>query len=352
MNCPSSVHLSDGIEDKSSKFAEEGTLAHEVAETWLTGNMGPDCSDEMTTHVRTYVGYVNSLDGDLSVEQRVSVNDRIYGTADAVVWCEDEQHLHVIDLKYGAGVAVEIEGNLQLRIYALAALITFGHKAKRVTATIVQPRCYHADGPIRSITFDVVELLEFHAELLDSVDRVDAAVEQPVYSPSEKGCRWCKASFKCPALQTKAQTLAKQVFAPDLPYDPQALAETLGFLPILEGWIKNVREFAYGEVEQGRKVPGWKLVDKVARRKWRDLSDAHIYQKLCAASGLTMHDFQEPAAMKTPAAAEKLIPKDQRSIMEELTAKESSGHTLVHESDKRPAVVMTDAKTAFSESEN
>jgi hypothetical protein len=50
----------------------------------------------------------------------------------------------------------------------------------------------------------------------------------------------------------------------------------------------------------------------------------------------------------TPAAVEKLIPKDQRSLLESLTIKESSGHTLVHESDKRPAVSL-DAKSAFGE---
>lgn len=33
--CPGSVKLSEGIESRSSAFAEEGTKAHELGEKWL-----------------------------------------------------------------------------------------------------------------------------------------------------------------------------------------------------------------------------------------------------------------------------------------------------------------------------
>lgn len=163
-------------------------------------------------------------------------------------------------------------------------------------------------------------------------------------APSEKGCKWCLAAPKCPALKAKAQTLAKQVFAPGLPYDPKALAETLDFLPILEGWIKNTREFAYEEAEKGNAIPQWKLVEKRATRKWRD-EDAAVAAMFNA--GLGEVDLYERKFV-TPAAAEKLLPKEQRGLLDGLTIKESSGHTLVHESDKRPAIKV-DARSAFSE---
>ena len=176
------------------------------------------------------------------------------------IW--DAKHLHIVDLKYGAGVAVEVIGNLQLKIYALATLLTFGYPATSVTATIVQPRCPHSDGPVRSVTYDVVDLVDFHADLIDAIKRVDNAAsysgqvsvrwQDDYLAPSDKGCRWCLASPVCPALKTLAQNAAKTVFAKGLPYDPAELAATLDTLPLLEGWIKNVREFAYAEAERGR----------------------------------------------------------------------------------------------------
>lgn len=354
MSCAGSVVLSEGMPNKSSEFADEGTKAHALAEALLVGEAAKGDLD-MVENVMVYVDYVQSLGGDLHAEQRVKVTDDLWGTADAVVWQPLEKHLHIVDLKYGAGVPVEVEGNLQLKIYALATLLTFGYPAERVTATIVQPRCPHSDGPVRSATYDVVDLLDFHADVLDAIGRVQFAAkdagnidlaeqdwDNKFLAPSEKGCRWCLAAPKCPALKSKAQTLAKQVFAPGLPYDPKALADTLDFLPILEGWIKNTREFAYAEAEQGNAIPQWKLVEKRATRKWRDESTVINFFRDHPAD----FDLFEKKLI-TPAAMEKLLPKEDRALLEDLTVKESSGHTLVHESDKRPAI-RVDAKSAFS----
>lgn len=357
MTCPGSVVLSEGMPEKSSSFAEEGTQAHEVAENLLSAVAhAADVPAEMLAHLAVYVDHVTGLGGERHVEQRVHVNDAIYGTADAVVWQSDASMLHIVDLKYGAGVAVEVVDNLQLKIYALATLLTFKYPATQVTATIVQPRCPHSDGPVRSVTYDVVELLDFHADLEDAAGEVQYARESwdhtfawndECLKPSEKGCRWCLAAPKCPALKSKAQTLAKQVFAPGLPYDPKALAETLDFLPILEGWIKNTREFGYSEAEKGVVIPGYKLVEKVAQRKF--LEDAA--QRLIDDFGLLPEQVYKPAEMLGIGEIQKLVPgKNDKLRAEALTpyvSKESSGHALVHESDKRSAVKL-DAKSAFS----
>lgn len=351
MTCPGSVVLSEGMPDRSSRFADEGTAAHAVAEALLMGKASKADID-VVDNVMVYVDHVQSLGGEFHAEQRVSVNCAVYGTADAVVWQPDTAALHIVDLKFGAGVPVEVHGNLQLKIYALATLLTFKYPAHTVTSTIVQPRCPHSDGLVRSVTYDVVDLLDFHADLAAAVAVVRDAqthaantlLDAGFLRPSEKGCRWCLAAPKCPALKSKAQALAKQVFAPGLPYDPKALSETLDFLPILEGWIKNTREFAYGEAEQGRDIPQWKLVEKRATRKWRD--EAEVGGVLVANSIMLGDEFFTPRKIQSPAVIEKLLPKDQRALLDELCVKESSGHTLVHASDKRPAVKL-DAASAF-----
>jgi len=191
------------------------------------------------------------------------------------------------------------------------------------------------------------------ADLVDEVRRTEEAAEQYTsiditkmqwadkYLQQGDHCRWCPAAPVCPLLKTKAQEVAKLVFAPRQQYNAKELAETLDWLPILESWIKNVREFAYSEAEKGHSVPNYKLVEKRATRKWRDEA-----RTIVALHEILGDEKYEPASLKTPAAIEKLLSKDQRSILDELCIKESSGHTLVHESDKREAVKL-DAKSAF-----
>lgn len=354
--------LSAGIPNRSSAHAEEGTFAHGVAEQILKGGQ-PTCEPDMLRHVKVYTDYVDELfrDGDVrAIEKRVEVLPGVWGTADAIVWQEKTRTLHIVDLKYGTGVAVEVSNNLQLKIYALAALKTMKLNAKLVVATIVQPRLPHPDGLIRSKEFDVVDLIEFHADLVEAADRVEAAWlsghskakadtnsqvwQEAFLSPSEKACRWCLAAPTCPKLKDKAQQMAKLVFAPTANQvcDYAKLSEALDFAPIIEGWAKNVREFAYAEAERGAVIPGYKLVEKRATRKWRneDEAQAVLHERLG-------DSCYKPIELLSPAQIEKLLPKGERETFDVLTVKESSGHTLVHESDKRDPI-RVDAKAAFA----
>lgn len=369
--CPGSVKLSEGIESRSSVFAEEGTKAHELGEKWLlegeTAIAGYPV--DMVEHVSVYVDAVAERDdahlhNELLVEQRFHLHELhsdLFGTSDAIVWQPGIERLSVIDLKYGAGVPVEVEDNPQLQYYALGALLANKQwKPREVEVVIVQPRCPHPDGPVRAQVLQVVDLLDFAADLVEAVKRTELASSQfDMIGPrlgqvTKEGwerahltagdhCRFCPAAAICPAQKNKAQQLAKQAFAPGLSYDAQQLAETLEWLPVLEAWIKNTREFAYAEAEKGHDIPRHKLVEKRATRKWRD--QAHAFDVL--ASAIDEKELFEAPAMKSPAAIEKLLPKDQRKILDDLCVKESSGHTLVHESDKREAIKV-DAKSAFA----
>lgn len=366
MTCPGSVVLSEGMPSRSSAYADEGTDAHSMAEMILKGKDLPAINADMYRHVSVYTNYVQELyaNGDLlHVEKQIKVTDQVWGTADALVWNEAKAELHVVDLKYGAGVPVEVSNNLQLKIYALAALLTMKLPAKTVVATIVQPRLPHPDGLIRSKEYAAVDLIDFHADLMNAQTNVGAAAtfgeeylklrnrapeaaaewEGKFLKPSEKGCRWCLAAPTCPKLKSQSTALAKKVFAPAMAYDPAELADVLDKLPLLEAWCKNVREFAYAEAERGFVPPGYKLVEKRASRKWRD--DATALRQLAEGTAL-LYDQMVETKIKTPAAIEKLLGKKDAGILDELTTKESSGHTLVHDSDKRAAVRL-DAKAAF-----
>lgn len=362
--CPGSVRLAKSAPPPpSSAYAEEGTFAHAVAEFCLHNRCAPPAEfqgqpvpEEMREAVTEYCEVVMSAvhesgTVDSGFEQRFhlkQIHPDAFGTADAWTYNGEQRLLRVFDFKYGAGVPVEAKGNPQLRYYALGVLLEKPDLlVDTVRVVIVQPRCYHPDGPVRSEDIDALELLDFEADLR----RYIAATEDP-NAPLVPGehCRFCPAARICPKLEEKAQALARMEFAPvasapeALPaYEPQKLAEALALADILEARIKQVREFAYAEAMHGRTPPGWKLVNKQARRKWRDEAEA---AEALGLYGLPDDNIYE-RSLRSPAQIEKVLGKANAELLDSLVVKESSGYTLVPESDKRPAVKL-DAKSEFT----
>lgn len=360
--CPGSIRLTRGIKSVSSEFAAEGTVAHDIGAKVLAG-----------AHLAGYLGQKMTADGhDFIVSEEMLEAVEVYvNHVKAVIRDanDDEGVLNVIDYKHGAGIAVDVKGNPQLRYYALGALMSkrdgsllqIEHKfdltavypglygtadamvqpigpTRKVRMWIVQPRCPHPDGPIRSETIDAIDLMDFATELIDFAK----ATEDP-NAPLKPGdhCRFCSAAGVCPALHARAVETAKQVFAPALPYDPAKLADTLKWLPVLEAWAKNVRQYCYDEAEAGRSIPGWKLVSKRPTRKWRDAVVAELALKKLGLGEPEMYgepELQSPAAIEKVLTARKIKPADRLAALDPLVEKVSSGHTLAEESDPRPAV--------------
>lgn len=349
--CPGSVRLSEGIQSVSSSYAEEGTKAHALAAAALEYDrpLPNDLDDETRDAINLYIDTVRQdqresehEDDDILVEHRfdlASVHPGAFGTADCVVYHAEAQLLRVYDYKHGAGVPVEVAGNPQLRFYALGALLSTKLPAREVESVIVQPRCYHPDGPVRRERIGAMDLVEFAADL----KQYAVATEDPS-APLVPGewCRWCPAAAICPAKATQAVEAAKMEFAPSLSYDPEKLSSTLGLLPQIEAWVKSVREFAYAEAEAGRCPPGWKLVDKRPVRKWVEEAVANTLQ---ANLGLKTADIYT-MELKSPAQIEKLLPKKRWGELEPLIVKASSGHTLAPISDPRPEA-RSDAASDF-----
>jgi hypothetical protein len=198
-----------------------------------------------------------------------------------------------------------------------------------ITFTIVQPRAPHSAGPIRSWTVNAPEMLDFEDKLVDAI----AATKAPD-APLVPGdwCRWCPAAASCPGLRGKVLDNARTDFAPGLPYDPAKLKEALDSIPLIETWIKATSEFAFQESLEGRTVPGWKLVEKRATRKW-----ANEVEAASALANLVPEDELFEKSLLSPAKVEKLLGKNGKAALASLVTSQSTGLTLVHESDKRPA---------------
>ena len=355
--CPGSVRLSEGLTDTSSPAALEGTFAHEIAAAALESGepaghfLGVDdpggfvVDDDMVAHLNTYIDAVEAChvkeQGKLHIETKVRVpacRDLVYGTADAVVVGNDGFSIDVFDLKYGAGIKVDVENNAQLRLYAIGALARFAPKAAIVRIHVVQPR--HYQGGHTTETLMVEELHKYHNDVIVPGVTKTLAEDAPV-DPGEH-CRFCPARSSCPVLRETALAAAQHVFEDTslqrVRVDPQPspsrlsseeIATALRAFPALETWMKMLRSHAYERANAGDMPPGFKLVEKVGNRVWKDEDTARA-----TLSEAGCYPYTDPKLV-SPAQAEKKVGKD---LVRDLAEKPVTGTVLVADSDKRPAL--------------
>jgi hypothetical protein len=380
--CPASVSLMRHLPNRAGIAAERGTACHEIAEQMLRKRLlldkdntlygfasdyplehyigtvanGIEIDEELTETARDYVDVVLGIlaPGDrVWIERQFTLASLdppadMYGTADLVAYRASQKRLIVIDLKSGAGVTVQAKGNDQLRYYGLGAVLSLpGLAIDDVDMFIVQPRV--AD-PVKRDTIDSLELLEWSADLLEA-----ARATQEVGAPAVAGehCRWCLAKTACITYELAALEAARDDFdviegseisvaVPDpAELDTVDLARRLDLIPLLEDWIKAMKAFAFQRLNRGDEIPGYKLVAKGARRKWRDEEAALDWMK---SQGVSIN-YAIKEQLISPAQAEKLV-RDKTGLAD-LVIQESSGPTLVPASDRRPAITGLTAGDEF-----
>lgn len=377
-HCPGSIKASEGIENRSSSFADEGTAAHTLAEHCLLGR-GYDAAkwigcfvdlesgkiiastiprercieitEEMADAVQVYLDHVRQIIARPGVEYEVEAKLDLrhipgmeFGTGDFCAYDEPNRTLYICDYKHGKGVPVEVDDNPQLLAYAIGVAARYHNRGvKKVVLAIIQPRAPHPKGPVRTWECSAIDLLDFEADLTEAATRTFAA--DAAINPGE-WCKFCPAAPVCPALAAESLKIAQASFdvvtdelelTPPDALTPEQLGETLTRAGILKDWIKRVEEFAHHEATHGRCPKGFKLVMKRATRKWKDYD---LTLQFFGRHGVKEGLWKEPE-LKSPAELERLAPgknkTERAAAIEGLVSKESSGTTLAPENDPRPA---------------
>lgn len=352
LRCPGSIVLEEGIESKSSAYAEEGTRLHKLAADTLDRIVVEDLSPanvDMPSEIRDYVKAVwdAAEGGALMVEQKVVFGPAVgldeeegFGTIDAAIIHGDR--LEIWDMKTGRGVRVDADENEQLMLYALGALHTFAPLGpfEKVKMVIHQVSLDHVST--WEITVDELELWSLAVKrTITSIKAGNAPFE-----PGEKQCRFCKAKATCPALAARVQETIGAQF-PDLSEMDQpkamgnnSLAVALDNVDLIETWCKAVRERAYEELSMGRPVPGYKLVaGKRGSRQWADEQAARTALKSMRLKVEEMFDLK----LISPTSAEKLhkagtLGERQWTRLQSLITQADGKPHVAPESDKRPAL--------------
>lgn len=217
--CPGSVKLSEGMPNKSSVAAQEGTAAHEFVglamKRAFSENKNPGLvMQEAIDHLKVYTDYCNCLraNNPYHIEHAFDMSDIFedgYGTADFVLYQKSKRMLHVVDYKNGIALPVEAKDNLQLQYYALGALTTLNYPCSEVTMTIVQPRAYHPAGPIRSWTVPSMHFIDFEADLIAFAK---ATKKKKAKLKAGEHCLFCPAKIICPQKHSDNLAGAKKEF--------------------------------------------------------------------------------------------------------------------------------------------
>jgi hypothetical protein len=354
--CPGSANAEKDLPDVTSKYAEEGTKAHEIAAALLLGQTAEieaEPAEDLLSAVQHYVDTVQatvaSLDGHLIVEQQVDYS--LYapagmdarGTLDSAVISNDV--LVICDYKHGRGVPVFATDNPQLRAYALGVHSLYGlaYDYERVRLEIHQPRI----GNHSTEELSVAELERWGHEVLRP--GLEATLDPDAVRVAGDHCTFCKARGSCQRLAEFVEETVTAQFD-DLTVEPAqatgliSIGVALSRLDTIETWIKAVRETALQKLAAGIDIPGWKRVaGRRGARQWTEEKTAEETLKAMRLKVDEMYNFE----VKSPTQIEKLL-KDASprrwAKLQPLIVQKDGSPTLAPASDKRPALPATAAQ--------
>ncbi len=366
VNCPGSYKLEKKMpEPPESDYATQGSVFHTAMEMILTAD--PQNAKELRACMADLegndLGYgeqwaitaeqINAkilpawdawktlvaeygID-DYFIEVRVSLERVIagaFGTVD-VLGKDKNGFIHVCDWKFGDGVPVAVEGNMQLSFYAAGALYDEDDEIKEfcediagVVLHIIQPRV--GDDTVLHPWITDEAFIETFVDA--AVEAADQALTDDAPVKAGKHCKWCKAKPICPA-HTDAAVEALNV-DPSGPLTSLEIAQAMQRADLLKDWINSIYALAQNELEAGASIPGYKLVQKQPRRVWVDPDEVEAALRKAKVKVGTM--FKR--TLLSPAQIQKAIPKVYDSIADMVELR-SSGTTVVPDSDKREAVV-------------
>lgn len=335
LNCTPSARLAENAENKSSVYAEEGTLFHEICEyclaQWNAGVWEPDPLGEelpelkddhlmhplfkqgMFKHARNYCDFVmnekynlEKSDGacKMLLEEKVDISEyapECFGSVDCQLVGRDT--LIVIDLKYGEGVKVYAERNTQMMLYALGA-IKGKPSIKTIRLVIAQVRLNH---------FDVWEISA--NDLLQWADKVLKPTAKKAFAGNGEQklgdwCGFCPVKARCRKQYEAVVSDFDKYEHPELLTEDE-ICDLIEKIDKYKGWLESVNKFVYDEALRGHKWKGYKLV---AGRSSRVITDEEaIRQDLLSKKYLEDEIFN--IKLKGIGDLEKLVGKKQFSAL-------------------------------------
>jgi hypothetical protein len=342
MACPGSRAMeASAPDDNDSPHAREGEAAHWVAEQLLRGNdtsewtRAPNdepITEEMREGAQIYGDYIKQWVAgdkekaffieedklyikhalpsiiDLHIEETVPLtlfHPDAFGTPDC--WLVNDLTLHVFDYKFGHRY-VEVEENWQLVAYASGILRMLPNEPiDSIYLHIVQPRCFHPEGALRSWCLTERAFRSYEAQLIASEHR---SLEYNAPCQPNPLCRTCNARHLCTALQrTALETVTMSLQNVPVNLSGEQLGRELRVLEqaadLLEARITGLAQEAFTLAKKGENIAGYMLQETNGRTRWKT-----SVNEVITLGELLGVNLKKPNDVLTPRQAAKLLPQE------------------------------------------
>jgi Protein of unknown function (DUF2800) len=286
--CTGSVVMERPFENKpQSEAAKEGDAGHFVA--WCAALyamkhidalpvVGDKCPNGLSVDQDMLDGaemYVDALEGfDGTAETRVEIpriHEKCFGTPDFWQWNPATKTLRVTDYKYGRRY-VEVFENYQLTAYACGLIDQLGLHDQDVIVEflLVQPRCYHPDGPVREWRIGGSKL---RALVNICSSAADEALGPNPKTKSGPHCVECSAAATCLTLHKAGQAVLEftgdvEAMACNADEVGVRLAQIEQARDILKALAGGLEEQALGMIRAGKSVTNYGITFTQPRQTW------------------------------------------------------------------------------------
>lgn len=360
IHCTPSARLEENLPESTSLAAEEGTVAHELAEyaldMYLKGDYMPLLdelptpkhiaenkyySPEMDKYVTDYVCYVCDLyetqeGAEMHIERKFDLTSYVpecFGSCDCDI--VGEKVLNIIDLKYGKGVPVDVKDNSQLMMYALGVLRTLSPKRQAEIETVRMHIAQVRLGNYSVFEMTARDLTHWGIHVLRPTAEKAWAGQGETKVGSH--CKFCKFKAQCRA-QKEALVNEFETHGETKALTLDEIGDILSKSDMFTDWLASVKTFAMQAAARGEKVKGWKLVEG---RSVRVINDTEAAIERLKAIGFSTEDVTN-SKLKGIGDLERLVGKKPlAATLDGLIVKPQGLPTLAPESDKREEISPT-----------
>lgn len=207
----------------------------------------------------------------------------IFGTVDVVIIKDD--HVDIVDYKYGRGQVDDSDINIQGQAYLLGVMDKFP-KLQTATVHFILPR----RDEILTHSYKRSDMEDIRLRINLIIEKAEVELENREAIPNSEGCRYCKHKLSCPALSDKLLPLAKKYsesvtdfemnlwgsYSPDKVEDPAVLSRMLNVAAVVDKWQAAAKKQALKlAVEKGEDIPGYSLHYRNATAKIENGQEAY-----------------------------------------------------------------------------
>lgn len=215
--------------------------------------------------------------------------------------------LRIIDFKYGWSL-VEPHNNWTLINHAISVWQTLDFAPSRIDLQVFQPRPYHRDGPLRTWSLSIRELMTFAAKLNDTLCNPSDVLQTSQY------CKHCPAlkNLKCPAARMAEMNIID--VAETLHEDNEISNDVLSFnldnlnraMAMLKVRLEATEELAKHRIKAGQVVDSYSVDVAYGNSKWKEGITAETL-KVLTGKDLSTAKLVTPAEAKRRGVNEMTI---------------------------------------------